>query len=144
MKALATSRADIEIFGKEEEKEDIVPVEFELTDHECKFSIKKTDFIYRLIKESKVFAINVLFPQNEKAEDICQINEGMFSDKFKLSHLEKIECTAIDCPGIKKSEIFECQAIKEEQKGDIVEIFGTILTTKQAWTSFKCNIIFRK
>ena len=130
MNSLATSRADIEIFGKVQEKEDIVPVDFEIIDNNISFSIKKTDFIYKLIKKSGVFAVNIPRTSFMKESDLCLINEGQVVDKFKLTGLQKIECDTIDCPAIDNSTIYECQFLKEAPIKDGVTILGKILVKR--------------
>ena len=117
MKALLTSRTEIEIFGKTYEKEDIVPVEFEKTENEVKFQIKKNEFISRLISKSQNFAINIPRLDFEKDADVCEMNEGEFIDKFKLIDLKKIECDTVDCSCLGRSIVYECTLIKEDKEG---------------------------
>lgn len=132
MLSFITSRANIELFDRLTEKEDITPLEVSLTDSECILKIKKTDFAYRLIKKSKVFACNTFFYQKDKEQVICESNEGEFIDKFKLCGFERIDCKAIDCSAIKKAEVMECTVTEEKEEKDYAVIKGKILTTYKA------------
>ena len=123
MKCLLTSRADIEFFGRTTEKEDIAPVDYE----NLSFTVKKTDFIYRLIKMSKVFAVNIPRMLFDKESDLCEMNEGAFTDKFKLTGLKRLECSSIDCPCIGKSVVYECGLLKEKEEGDKVTVSCRVL-----------------
>lgn len=122
MKALLSSRAEVEIFGKTYEKEDIIPVEFDKENDEIKFQLKD-DFIHKLISKSQNFAINIPRLDFEKDADICEMNEGEFIDKFKLIDLKKIECDTVDCSCLGRSIVYECTLIKEDKEG----ITGKIL-----------------
>ncbi|MEK6887221.1 MAG: flavin reductase family protein [Nanoarchaeota archaeon] len=122
MKGLLTSRAEVEIFGKIYEKEDIIPVEFEKINNEVKFNLKQTNFIHKLISKSQNFAVNIPRLDFEKDSDICEMNEGEFIDKFKLIDLKKLECDTIDCSCLSKSIVYECTLIKEDKNGIIGRI----------------------
>ncbi len=132
MKALLTSRAEIEIFGKTCEKDDIIPVEFNQENSSVSFSLRKTEFIKRLVEKSKVFAVNMPVFLFEKESDICERHEGEFEDKFWLAGLQKTECSAIDCPAIKRAVVYECDFVKEADDKDKVIVFGRVLTTREA------------
>ena len=123
MKGLLTSRAEIEIFGKIYEKEDIIPVEFERTENDVNFQIKKDEFIYKLISKSQNFAVNIPRLDFEKDSDTCEMNEGEFIDKFKLIDLKKLECDTVDCSCLGRSTVFECTMIKENKD----MIFGRVI-----------------
>lgn len=125
-----TSRAEIETFGRVEEKEDIIPVEYEVSEKEITFKIKKSEFIYSLIGKAKVFAISVPMFSAAKQEFICSTHHGRFEDKFKLAGFDKIECDTIDCPAIGKSQVYECEFLKEQPEKDGALISGRILTAK--------------
>ena len=127
MIGLLTARAEIEIFGKIKEKEDILPIEFEREGNNILFRIRKSDFIFRLVKESQVFAINTPRLNFERERDLCKIHEGEFEDKFKLTGFEKKECTSIDCPSIDKSDVMECLASRIEENKENAIIHGKIL-----------------
>ena len=127
MIGLLTARAEIEVFGKITEKEDISPVEFEKKDNNIVFRIRKDDFMFKLIKESEVFAINIPRSNFEKEKRICEIHEGGFEDKFKLTGFEKKECSTIDCPAIGRSHVIECIAVKIEENKENATIHGKIL-----------------
>lgn len=122
-----TSRAEIETFGRINENEDIIPVEFEVSEKEISFRIKKSEFIYSLIQKSKVFAICVPMFSAAKQEFICSTHHGRFEDKFKLANLDKIECNTIDSPAIGKCHVYECEFLKEQPEKDSIKIMGTII-----------------
>lgn len=132
MNGFVTSRADIEIFGKTREREDIIPVEFEEDLSNISFIIKKTEFLYALIKKSGIFAVNILKSGFEKERDLCLMNEGRFTDKFKLAGFEKEECSSIDCPCIRDSEVYECEFEKETAAKDEIMLTGRVLTMRKA------------
>ncbi len=130
MIGLITARASIEILGKTAEKEDMIPVEFEETAKTITFKLKATNFTYRLIKQSLVFAINIPKRPFGREAIISELHEGMFEDKFKLTNLEKEECDTIDCPSIKNASVIECSILSEKQQKDTITIQGKILTTR--------------
>lgn len=115
IRCLLTSRAEIEIFGKTYEKEDIVPVEFEKENDEVKLQLKKDEFIHKLISKSQNFAVNIPRLDFEKDADICEMNEGEFTDKFKLIDSKKLECDTVDCACLEKSTVYECTLLKEDK-----------------------------
>ncbi|HIH39695.1 TPA: flavin reductase family protein [Candidatus Woesearchaeota archaeon] len=122
MKGLLTSRTELEIFGKIYEKEDIIPVEFDKEENNVKFKLKQNEFMHKLISKSQNFAINIPRLDFEKEADICEMNEGEFTDKFSLVDLEKLECDAIDCSCLGRSTVYECTLIKEDKDGFIGRI----------------------
>ncbi len=130
MNGLLTSRAEIELFGKKYEKEDIVPVDFE-QDEFVSFKLNKNSSIYKMINKSKVFAISIPIFDFTKQADICDMHEGMFEEKFKLSGLYKIECRTIDCPSVDRSDVFECTLLEEESAKDDVIIYGKVLISRK-------------
>ncbi len=126
MRFLATARSEIPVFNRMQMKEDIFPVECSEGD-EVKCNFKTTDFIYKLIHKSQVFALNFVRLSLQKKIDDCEMLEGEFIDKFKKLNLEKGECTSIDCPCIKNTQVLECDVVKEEIKGNNVVIIGKVI-----------------
>jgi len=132
---LVTSRANVNVAGKALEKEDIITL-----DWHTPLSIKpilygivvgKSRFSYKLIHESKVFAVNFMSKDNEKEVLFCGRNSGEFIDKFSRSGLTKGEAEKIDCPIIKEALAhIECEVADEIETGDHVIFIGKVLNTK--------------
>ncbi len=79
-------------------------------------SVRKERYSYDMIKNSKVFCINLTTEELAYATDYVGVKSGKNEDKFKTLNLEKEPCTKIDCSMIKNSPVtIECevQEIKE-------------------------------
>jgi flavin reductase (DIM6/NTAB) family NADH-FMN oxidoreductase RutF len=134
MRFLLTSRAIVEEFGREKEKEDIHPAECEeISEKVYSFELKKTDFIYKLLHKSRIVALNSIKTYFEQKADKCEMLEGEFIDKFKQCGFEKDECKTIDCPCIKNTEVLECDVEKEnEKKNGRIGFVVKVLTARRA------------
>lgn len=130
---LVTSRANVKILGKEVEKDNIfaltwhMPVSFAPEIYAIAVSPKR--FSYNLIEKSKVFAVNFMPAELEKAIVFCGRNNGEHIDKFEKTGLTKVECDKIDCPRIKEALAYlECQVIDSIEQGDHVVFFGKVIS----------------
>lgn len=129
---LVTTRADVEILGKEVHKDNI----FALTWHTpLSFAPKlfgiivgRERFSHEMIKKSKSFCVNFISIDNEEDLLFCGRNSGRTVDKFEKTALERDECEAIDCPRIKNSlGYLECELIDEKKIGDHTLFIGKVL-----------------
>jgi flavin reductase (DIM6/NTAB) family NADH-FMN oxidoreductase RutF len=132
---LVTTRANVDIMGREQSKDDIItlawhmPTSFNPTLYAI--SVGKTRFSSKLIKTSKVFAVNFM-PSSLKKEIIyCGSMSGEHLDKFKETRLDKVEAETIDCPRIKQAMGYlECEVVKEIDTGDHVIFVGKVLKSE--------------
>lgn len=86
-------------------------------------SFPKDKISYRLIKSSRVFAVNRM----EKNHPNSAI-PGDNIDKFKETGYRKTEAEKIDCPLIEDAtEHIECEVINEIESGDHIIFIGHIL-----------------
>lgn len=131
---LVTTRGTAEVLGKEMSKDNIITMawhcslSFEPELHGI--SVGKTRFTYKLIKESKVFAINFVAHELKDKAVFCGTSSGENVDKFVKSGLTKEECESIDCCRIKEaSAVIECEVIDEIDAGDHVFFVGKVANT---------------
>ena len=141
---LVTSRAEVEIIGKRQQKDNI----FTLTWHTPLSAspklygivISKSRFSYKLISKSKVFVVNFMPAQFSENVLFCGRNTGELLDKFKETGLTKIEAEAIDCAVIGEAcGYLECEVIDEFETGDHMIIVGKVLREKEGE---ECKRIF--
>ena len=82
-------------------------------------SIGKTRYSLEPVRKSKVFVVNFVPKELEKAVLYCGRHSGRNIDKFKEAGLEKEEAETIDCPRIRGAlGYLECQVEKEIEVGD--------------------------
>jgi len=82
-------------------------------------SIGKTRYSLELVRKSKVFVVNFVPKELEKAVLYCGRYSGRNIDKFKEAGLEKEKAETIDCPRISGAlGYLECQVEKEIEVGD--------------------------
>jgi flavin reductase (DIM6/NTAB) family NADH-FMN oxidoreductase RutF len=73
-------------------------------------SIRPERYSYDLIKDSKVFAINLTTKKMVRATDYCGVKSGRDVDKFKETGLTPIKGQLIDAPIVKESPLtIECE-----------------------------------
>lgn len=94
-------------------------------------SIGKTRHSYRLISNSRVFAVNFM-PYEMKDKIIgCGIVSGEYTDKFEDIGFTKEEADKIDCPLIKEAiGHLECEVINEIETGDHIIFIGQVLKSE--------------
>ena len=129
---LVTSEAEVEIFGKRQEKRNIsalswhIPLSFEPFLYGI--VVGKVRFSKRLMEKSKVFAVNFMSAEFEKQILFCGKNSGEIIDKFKETGLTPVECSKIHCPRIREALAWlECEVVEEVDMGDHVLIVGRVL-----------------
>jgi flavin reductase (DIM6/NTAB) family NADH-FMN oxidoreductase RutF len=131
---LVTTRGNAEVLGREVAKDNIITMAWH-----CKLSfdpnlygisVGKTRFSCKLIKESKVFAINFIAHELQEKAVFCGSSSGESIDKFEKTGLTKEECESIDCCRIKEaSAVLECEVIDEFDVGDHVFFVGKVSNT---------------
>ncbi|MFC1691660.1 flavin reductase family protein [Nanoarchaeota archaeon] len=128
---MITTRANIEIMGKEQEKDNMLPIAWHcpLSSDPGRYIITMGEkkFSYKLIKKSGVFCINFVSPELQKEVYFAGTNSGEMIDKFKETGLTKEECSTIDCPRIKEAiSYMECEVFKEENIDGHMFIIGKV------------------
>jgi len=94
-------------------------------------SIGKSRFSRYLIKKSKCFVINFMPYKSKEKILFCGTRSGKNIDKFKESHLHKLEGEKINCPVIKESLAFlECKLKKSIETGDHTLFIGEVVNAK--------------
>src|SRR3989338_5418406 len=133
---LVTSRAEIEIIGKDVVKEDIItlswhmPVSFDPAIYAI--AIGKSKFSSKLIQKSGVFAVNFIPKELEKQALFCGTHHGEHMDKFKESKLTKEESEKIDCPRVKEALAYlECELINTVEAGDHYIFIGKVINSAE-------------
>ena len=114
-------------------------------------SVRPERYSYRLIKESKEFAINLTTKKLAYATDWCGVRSGAKYDKFKEMHLTKEEANFIKAPLIKESPVsIECKVIDEKDLGSHTMFTAEVLSIdadekyideKGAFDISKCDLI---
>ena len=134
---LVTSEADVEIFGKRQDKKDIItlswhtPLSFEPFLYGI--AVGKARFSKKLIEKSKVFAVNFMPAEFEKQILFCGKNSDELIDKFKETGLTPVECSKIHCSRIREALAWlECEVVEEVDMGDHVLVVGRVLNSSAA------------
>jgi flavin reductase (DIM6/NTAB) family NADH-FMN oxidoreductase RutF len=134
-KILVTSRSNVSIIGKENEKDFIVSTIFHSpisNDPENYFiSIKKNHNICRAIKESGFFIVNFM-PDLEK-NNVSRIDSmtSFEDDVFSLISLTPEESSHFDCAKIKEaSAIIECKLTHELEIGERKIFIGEVVNAQ--------------
>lgn len=133
---LVTSRAPMTILGKEVIKDNILTVNWHMP---VSFkpplfavSIGKTRYSEKLIRKSRVFAVNFIPYSMKSAALYCGSYSGEHLDKFAKATLEKKECEQIDCPWIKGSVAhLECTLEQAIDAGDHIIFLGKVLQSRR-------------
>jgi len=80
-----------------------------------------------LIRQSKVFTVNFVGIQLEKAAQFCRIHHGHHMDKYEACGLHKEEASSIECGKIREAlGYLECEVIFEQVFGDHVFFAGKV------------------
>jgi len=129
---LVTTRANVEIMGKEVLKDNI----FALTWHSplnfqprlFGISTGKERFSSELIRKAKCFCVNFISIDDQENLLFCGRNSGRTVDKFDKTSFEKEECESIDCPRIKQAlGYLECELVDEKEFSDHILFIGKVL-----------------
>ena len=81
-------------------------------------SVRKERYSYDIIKNSKVFCINLTTRELAYATDYCGVKSGRNENKFKKLNLETEMASVIDVPMIKKSPVtIECKVEEIKELG---------------------------
>ncbi len=133
---LVSSRAEAEVMGKRQEKQDIItlswsmPVSFQPELYAI--AVGKQRFSYRLIKESGVFCVNFMPYELKDKALFCGRNTGEHMDKFSESGFTPEECEKIHCPRIKEALAFmECEVKDEIEAGDHAIFIGEVMKSAE-------------
>ena len=133
---LVTSRAEIEIIGKDVVKEDIItlswhmPVSFDPAIYAI--AIGKSKFSSKLIQKSGVFAVNFIPKELEKQALFCGTHSGQHTDKFKETGLTREEAEKIECPRVKEALAYiECELINTVEAGDHYIFIGKVINSAE-------------
>lgn len=129
---LVTSRAEADIIGKKQLKDDIItlswhmPVSFDPAIYAV--AIGKSKFSSKLIEKSGVFVVNFIPQTLEKQALFCGTHSGQHIDKFKESGLTREEAEKIDCPAVKEAlACIECELINTVEAGDHFIFIGSVI-----------------
>ncbi len=129
---LVTARGNANVLGRDVHKDNIITIAWHMplsfNPEMYGVCVGKTRFSYKLIHESKVFAVN--FISHELKEDalFCGRASGETTDKFEKTSLTKQECESIDCCKIAEaSAVLECELVEEIETGDHVIFVGKVL-----------------
>jgi len=133
---LITTRAKVDILGKETEKDNIVAIDWHMpVSFKPKLyaiSIGKTRLSYHMLRSSECFVVNFM-PYSLKDKVLfCGRNSGKILDKFKETGFAKTEAQTIDCPIIKQSLAYlECSILSELDAGDHTIFIGKVLKSEE-------------
>jgi flavin reductase (DIM6/NTAB) family NADH-FMN oxidoreductase RutF len=129
---LVSARGKAELLGKEMMKDNIItlawhsPLSFDPKLYGI--CVGKTRFSCKLIKDSKVFAVNFMPHELKEKALYCGRSTGASVDKFEKSGLTKEECDSIDCCRIKEaSACLECEIFDEFETGDHIFFVGKVV-----------------
>lgn len=132
---LVTTRANVDIMGKEQSKDDIITLAWHMPTSFnpalYAISVGKNRFSLKLIQISKVFVVNFMPASSKKDIIYCGSRSGEYLNKFKDTGLEKVEAETVDCPRIKQAlGYIECEVINEIDAGDHIIFVGKILKSE--------------
>lgn len=133
---LVTSRAEIDIIGKEVVKDDIItlswhmPVSFDPAIYAV--AIGKSKFSAKLIGKSGVFVVNFIPQTLEKQAIFCGTHHGEHMDKFRETGLTREEAEKIECPRIKEALAYiECELVNTVEAGDHYIFIGKVVNSAE-------------
>ena len=90
-------------------------------------SIGKNRFSVELIRQSKVFCVNIMPFHLSEEVLFCGRNSGEHINKFRETGLAKEEAESIDCPLVKESiGYLECEVVDEIETGDHILFIANI------------------
>jgi len=133
---LITTRAKMDVMGKDIEKDNIVTIDWHMpVSFEPKLyaiSIGKTRFSHEMLRKSECFVVNFMPFSLKEPVLFCGRNSGRLIDKFQETKLTKKEAQTIDCPIIKQSLAYlECSIISELDSGDHTIFIGKVLKSEE-------------
>ena len=129
---LVSSRAEVELMGKKEVKDNIMTLSWHTPlsqDPELYgILVSKNRFSYQVIKKSQVFVVNFMSTRHQEDVLYCGRNTGQVVDKFKETSFAKKEAKSIDCPVIEEAIAnLECEVQEEIELGDHVMFVGRVV-----------------
>ena len=129
---LVSTRGSADVMGKQVSKDNMMtaawhcPLSFDPPLYGI--SIAKSRFTYKLITDSKVFAVNFLPFELKKQALYCGQATGASVDKFEKTGLTKEECESIDCCKVGEAVAqLECEVVDSFEVGDHVFFVGKVL-----------------
>jgi len=132
---LVSSRAQMNIMGKETEKDNIItlawhmPVSF--SPELYAISIGKTRFSCKMIQKSRCFVVNFIPYELKQQAVFCGSRSGEHINKFKESGLTMEEANSIDCGKIKEAiGYLECAVENEVDAGDHIVFIGKVINSE--------------
>ncbi len=132
-KAIVSSRAEAEIFGKTIVKDNITATSKHCVVSEKPLiyliSLERHKYSNSLIQKSGCFCVNLMRESFQSKIDICDEKRGEHLDKFKVCNFLKQECLKIECCSLKESDLrYECEVIKSEEVGDSILYLGKVVS----------------
>ena len=132
---LVTCRGKIVSFGKEEEIDEIIPLEWHspASSNPKRYAIfiHRDSLAAKLIRESKVWAINFMPFELAEAITLAAKHSAEMHAKWEKIKLSPIECEVIDCPRVREALAWlECELIQEVDCGDHVLFLGRIVFSR--------------
>ncbi len=133
---LITTRAKIDVLGKEIEKDNIITIDWHMPvsfkPPLYAISIGKARLSHEMLRKSECFVVNFM-PYSLKDKVLfCGRNSGKLIDKFKETGFTKKEASTIDCSVIKQSLAhIECSVLSELDAGDHTIFIGKVLKTQE-------------
>ncbi len=92
--------------------------------------VGKNRFSYKIIKDSKVFAVNFIYYEMKKQAIECGTSSGANLDKFEKFGMTKEDCETIDCCRLgEASAVLECEVVDSIDTGDHVFFVGKVNRT---------------
>jgi flavin reductase (DIM6/NTAB) family NADH-FMN oxidoreductase RutF len=129
---LITCKSNVEIMGKEIEKENIMPVAWHtplsydpplygIALHKNRFSLK-------LVRSSGNFIVNFMpYSFRNQVNKLGKVS-GEFVEKFEETLLTKDDGETLDCPRITEALAYiECEVLNEVDAGDHVFVIGKVV-----------------
>jgi len=129
---LVSVRGSAEALGKEVHRDNIItlawhtPLSFDPEMYGI--CVGKNRFSYKLIKQSRAFAVNFASHDMKDPAVYCGTSTGANVEKFDRPDITKQECEKIDCPCIAEAvAVLECELVEEVETGDHVFFIGKVL-----------------
>ena len=131
---LITCRGKYKIMGKEEEKDDILPLSWHspVSSHPPMYAIfvQNNLMAVSIIRESKAFVVNFIpYSFVDKIKQAMGLS-GEYTHKCETLGLHEAECEKIDCFKIKEAlGWLECEVVEEKEYGDYVLFVARVLSS---------------
>ncbi len=91
-------------------------------------SVRPERYSYNMIKESRVFTINLTTEALSFATDYCGVTSGRDVDKWEKCGLHKVEADEISCPMIEESPVnIECRVREIHEYGSHTMFVADVL-----------------